>query len=221
MSQYHICKECGSKYARNETRNKHGLCPVCVVAVEAVSSPFRYERICPQCGGHFRTNVANKRFCNYACAGEYHRSKPPHQKQCAICGETFYSDQSSAKYCGSACRREAARLRRRTQERSTPTEVTSRFLILQRDDFRCVYCGRSAPEDAAELHIDHIIPRIHGGADIVGNVVTACTQCNLEKGPRDLPETLLVRVQSVVSKRNRVLGWNNNTPVDPSLLSSF
>jgi 5-methylcytosine-specific restriction endonuclease McrA len=54
-----------------------------------------------------------------------------------------------------------------------------RFRILARDRFRCRYCGRKSPE--VELHVDHVKPRSQGGTNEPGNLVTACTDCNLGK----------------------------------------
>lgn len=54
-----------------------------------------------------------------------------------------------------------------------------RFAILARDNFTCVYCGRSAPD--VELHIEHVIPISKGGQDNLSNIVTACSECNLGK----------------------------------------
>jgi hypothetical protein len=33
------------------------------------------------------------------------------------------------------------------------------------------------------LHIEHIIPKIHGGTDDLDNLALACIDCNLHKGP--------------------------------------
>lgn len=35
----------------------------------------------------------------------------------------------------------------------------------------------------AALHIEHIIPKIHGGTDDLNNLALACIDCNLHKGP--------------------------------------
>jgi hypothetical protein len=35
----------------------------------------------------------------------------------------------------------------------------------------------------AALHVEHIIPRIHGGVDELANLALACIDCNLHKGP--------------------------------------
>jgi hypothetical protein len=33
------------------------------------------------------------------------------------------------------------------------------------------------------LHIEHIIPKVHGGGDDLDNLALACIDCNLHKGP--------------------------------------
>ena len=58
-----------------------------------------------------------------------------------------------------------------------------RFLVLQRDGFACVYCGRRPPE--VELHVDHRIAYTNDGANDPANYATACADCNL--GKSDLP----------------------------------
>lgn len=65
----------------------------------------------------------------------------------------------------------------------TRTPAFTRFNVFLRDRFTCQYCG--AKED---LTFDHVIPRSKGGLTTWGNVVTACSPCNLRKGdklPRD------------------------------------
>lgn len=60
-----------------------------------------------------------------------------------------------------------------------------RFAVLQRDEFRCRYCGRTAAA-TLQLHVDHIHPRSKGGSDTLDNLVTACSECNIGKGARPL-----------------------------------
>lgn len=45
----------------------------------------------------------------------------------------------------------------------------------------CVYCGADGP-----LSLDHLIPRLRGGADAADNLVPACRSCNSAKGARDM-----------------------------------
>lgn len=54
-----------------------------------------------------------------------------------------------------------------------------RFAVLQRDAFRCRYCGTTAAE--SELHVDHVVPRALGGTDEPDNLVTSCHSCNSGK----------------------------------------
>ncbi len=61
--------------------------------------------------------------------------------------------------------------------------------IFRRDEYRCVYCA--APFDSSALTIDHVQPRVRGGDNSPGNVVTACGGCNTAKGHRKLAEFLL------------------------------
>lgn len=62
-----------------------------------------------------------------------------------------------------------------------------RFEVLERDGFRCQYCGQGANETT--LHVDHIIPSSKGGDDCPDNLITACDDCNLGKA-----DTLLERI---------------------------
>jgi 5-methylcytosine-specific restriction endonuclease McrA len=55
-----------------------------------------------------------------------------------------------------------------------------RFAVLQRDGFRCQYCG-GTPQDGYVLHVDHRIPRSKGGSTTMDNLVTACFLCNVGK----------------------------------------
>jgi hypothetical protein len=57
-----------------------------------------------------------------------------------------------------------------------------RLGVLERDGYRCVYCGRSSRETA--LEVDHIRPRARGGSDHPTNLVTACVACNGGKSDR-------------------------------------
>ena len=60
-----------------------------------------------------------------------------------------------------------------------------RFRVLQRDNFRCQYCGVSA-RDGALLHVDHVVPYSEGGETSEDNLITACEQCNLGKSARPI-----------------------------------
>lgn len=59
-----------------------------------------------------------------------------------------------------------------------------RWQVFQRDNWKCVACGRNS-ETGAVLHIDHIIPRSKGGQDHIDNYQTLCETCNIGKSNRD------------------------------------
>lgn len=47
---------------------------------------------------------------------------------------------------------------------------------------RCEYCRLPEAADEWPFHVDHIVGRVHGGNDHVGNLAWSCTQCNVHKG---------------------------------------
>jgi 5-methylcytosine-specific restriction endonuclease McrA len=79
------------------------------------------------------------------------------------------------------------------ESQKTPIEITAeqkrtiplklRLKVLQRDNFKCVYCGASPATDPnIQLHIDHIVPFSTGGKTELGNLQTLCQNCNWGKG---------------------------------------
>ncbi|HET7274426.1 MAG TPA: HNH endonuclease [Longimicrobiaceae bacterium] len=65
--------------------------------------------------------------------------------------------------------------------RSTRTERDEplRARVFRRDSYRCVYCGEEFPGE--QLTLDHVEPRMRGGDQSEGNLVTACRPCNTQK----------------------------------------
>jgi len=59
-----------------------------------------------------------------------------------------------------------------------------RDIVRQRAEFRCEYCKLHQDDSPlAALHVEHIVPRKHGGGDEPENLCLACIDCNLHKGP--------------------------------------
>jgi 5-methylcytosine-specific restriction endonuclease McrA len=57
-----------------------------------------------------------------------------------------------------------------------------RFLVLRRDNFKCVSCGKSPATDLnTELHVDHIKPWDKYGETEIQNLQTLCKICNIGK----------------------------------------
>lgn len=56
-------------------------------------------------------------------------------------------------------------------------------LVRERAGDRCEYCGLHQEDSPlAALHIEHVIPKKHGGSDDLENLALACIDCNLHKG---------------------------------------
>ncbi|MFV0493900.1 HNH endonuclease [Mycobacterium sp.] len=58
----------------------------------------------------------------------------------------------------------------------------TRAALMQRDRFRCAYCGAGADT------VDHVVPRSRGGGHSWENCVACCSTCNHRKGDKLLSE---------------------------------
>lgn len=87
------------------------------------------------------------------------------------------------------------------------------WLIFQRDDFRCVYCGKSSVEDQVKLEAEHVVPRSQGGTDTAGNLVTSCLECNRSKFDQELEDEQVERLLRIAAERNRARQVRGDTPV--------
>lgn len=72
---------------------------------------------------------------------------------------------------------------------NVPLKPSIRFAVLTRDNFTCQYCGAKAP--FVKLHVDHIVPRALDGSNDMGNLITACSECNIGKGTTEIDMTIL------------------------------
>ena len=62
-------------------------------------------------------------------------------------------------------------------------DPSTRFRVLKRDCFKCVYCGDSPSTDPKiTLVVDHIQPIAKGGKNSLDNYQTLCQYCNAGKG---------------------------------------
>jgi hypothetical protein len=58
----------------------------------------------------------------------------------------------------------------------------NRLKIYERDSYKCQHCGKQLTRFTATL--DHIHAVAHGGDNSLGNLVTACRECNSKKNSR-------------------------------------
>jgi len=71
--------------------------------------------------------------------------------------------------------------------RARPLTLKEGLEILERDRYRCVYCGldgMASFENSLVMSVDFIVPRARGGKKGSRNLVAACRPCNLIKGRR-------------------------------------
>lgn len=122
--------------------------------------------------------------------------------ECLYCGsdkkEVYYVfwKNDSDFYC-TDCLKEF--LKNDLPERGNNGHLAKRFQVFSRDNFKCVYCGRNPIDHNTVLEIEHVHPKAKGGRDSVGNLVTACWECNRGKG-----DSLLSERQKMLVIRNRV-----------------
>lgn len=115
-------------------------------------------------------------------------------KICKNCGNNFFTKGARQIYCSSSCR-EIWYLRQLEMKRNAD------YTIFARDDFSCVYCGKSPIEyPGLVLNVDHVIPVSQGGNESIYNLITSCNQCNFVKGGSLLSEAVYDRI----IERNRV-----------------
>ena len=108
-------------------------------------------------------------------------------RECETCNNLFV-DRPRTRWCSLHC---------------TPDSTRSRFIILERDKFKCIYCGKSSIEDGVKLHVDHVVPVIEGGQGRASNLVTACQKCNIRKHTKVFSSDVLERILDVIEKRNK------------------
>jgi len=98
----------------------------------------------------------------------------------------FKSDENAATADDTNLEQAGARFRKRTEireEEKRTIPLRLRLEVLKRDQFRCVFCGRSpATEAGVVLHIDHKHAFSRGGKTITKNLQCLCGDCNLGKG---------------------------------------
>lgn len=81
-----------------------------------------------------------------------------------------------------------------------------RLKILQRDNYRCVICGKGR-ENGMELHVDHIKPKELGGKAAIENGQTLCSEHNILKKALKQTETgkkMFIRYYELAKSQNDV-----------------
>ena len=96
----------------------------------------------------------------------------------------------------------------------SPVTLQEGLIILERDDYRCQYCGldgMSNFENSLIMTVDFVHPRTHSGKKTPANLVTSCRPCNIIKGRRVF--TSVEEAKAYVLQRRMELhrDWEANT----------
>ena len=62
-----------------------------------------------------------------------------------------------------------------------PVSASLRLIVLEQDEYRCVYCLTTQENSGQQLQIDHITPAASGGATTLDNLCACCAKCNNHK----------------------------------------
>lgn len=77
---------------------------------------------------------------------------------------------------------------------------------------KCQYCGTKLNGTG---QIDHIVPKVNGGKDSLGNYTLACQDCNLRKSGSDIPEPYIGLLLAVADRnKDRIKNRIQNDKID-------
>ena len=131
---------------------------------------------CKGCDINFVPKDRRHHFHSEICREDYYRavyfSKSTTRKQCPNCGVMFMTSKPKRQvYCTPECREDAANKRQESITASMTAERTTflgdRFSTLEKDSFKCVYCGKSV-SDRVKLEVED---------DGKGGLHTVCSLC--------------------------------------------
>ena len=102
---------------------------------------------------------------------------------------------------------------------ASPLSVPEGLKILERDDYKCRYCGldgRATFENALTMRVDFVVPRARKGKKDPNNLVACCTPCNTIKGTKVYAS--FDDAKSFVLKQREALrkAWQSKTARQPS-----
>lgn len=86
-----------------------------------------------------------------------------------------------------------------------------RQLVVARAGGACEYCRLLQAAAGVTFHIEHVLPRCHGGQTVMGNLALSCPGCNLAKAERTQGQDRSGRTQPLFNPRHfepSLLGWH-------------
>lgn len=116
------------------------------------------------------------------------------ERNCLSCGRIFITNNPYQNFCDINCV-----IKHKTPKSEKEINFAIRWSALERDLFKCCYCGRNS-SDGIILNVDHLIPKSKGGKYILENLVTSCHECNGGKSDKIISSEALEAVKSIINK---------------------
>lgn len=155
----------------------------------------KFEPIkCKKCNNSFIPSNKFNVVCK-DCAQYKPVTKNNIEKKCKICHKKFITNIQNKLYCSKDCAISA----------NNKNFRLSTYQIFTRDNFRCVYCGKTPYKDSIKLVVEHVYPRSKGGTNELFNTVTACSKCNTNKSNRILNADIILSIWETANKKNKEL----------------
>ena len=151
------------------------------------------QNVCSCCSAHYSSGWVKCRVCGERIIKQ--SSGKGEIAACVYCGKKYKRKSLNQIYCSVKCR---------VWSNEESQYIRGRFLILERDAFTCIYCGRTSYGDCAKLHLDHIQPKSKGNPDEAWNLVTSCEDCNTSKVDIELKIDTKNKILKQVEKRNKL-----------------
>lgn len=95
--------------------------------------------------------------------------------------------------------------------------------ILERDQFRCQYCGlngRASFENALVMGVDFVVARARKGKKEMDNLVACCRPCNVIKGRRLFVSFEEAKAYVLARREELRKAWASNTEPNPKLTTA-
>ena len=154
---------------------QHGYYPkiiykICITCGDDFTTKSHKSILCAKCQNIRKQNIQREKYQKVQYL----------ENICDICGNKYKTKRPNQKFCKPECSKigyDRAYIKKRKEQGKS-----SSWQIFNRDNFTCQYCGKNPTEDNVKLNVDHIKPRTSGGTDDFENLITACEQCNCEKG---------------------------------------
>jgi 5-methylcytosine-specific restriction endonuclease McrA len=166
------------------------------------------------CGDEFETPYEDQRCCGSECLEELHDATGLLVRKCKYCHIEFKPRRNEL-FCGQNCKQIYAQKEVKLFWKKKGGISKNKFTIYERDNFKCIYCGKTTDEYDIVLSLDHIIPVSSGqdGLDLASNLITCCKSCNSAKNDKALSSRNIKFLKKLVLRRNKEIGLRDEAVI--------